>query len=213
MALTTDGMKGIIQAAFQGMVSTGQDSLFANGIANGCVAAVGTAQVKTEANAQVGTDAGPAGAFTGTAQGTMVVVPATCMATILAACSAMSDGSKDDDYLAEQIASAIDDMCAAATFVITISGQTVTTTVPPQTVSSSDSGKGTFSGDPSGIESDLKDVFARMKDVDSEGNASATDTDLIDTLCSSFEDYLKNAQVSIQGMTHLSGTSGMGSIS
>lgn len=195
------------------MAETGDNSLFANGIANGCLAAVGTAMVQTQPMAQIGADTSPTGNFSGTAQGTMVVVPAPCAASILAACNAMADGAQDDDFLASQIATAIDTMCKAATFIITISGQTITTTTPPQTVPSTDAGVGTFSSDPSGIENDLKDVFADMRDVDSDGNPAATEDDMIDTLCSAFEDYLKNAQVSIVGQTHLAGTSGMGSIS
>lgn len=209
MAFTTSGMKTLIAQGFESMKGTGDDMLFASSITNGCVTAVGTAMVN--ASPQAGADAGPTGSFTGTAAGTMQVVPASCQATIFAACNAMKGGAQDDDYLASQIATAIDTMCKAATFTITITGTTVQPTpLPP--VSSVDTGVGTFSSQAILIESELKSVMAKMKQV-SDGQAGATDDDLVTALCTGFENYMKAAQVSIVGATHLAGTSGMGTIS
>lgn len=153
-----------------------------------------------------GSDTGPAGTFTGSASGTLFISGSTIKAKLKEACdkgfymtdtdlaNAFGDGLQGD----------------VVSFNVTISGQTVTSTTPPQTVTSSDSGDVTATFSSSRIKSKLITLFINMKNNPREYD----DDDFAETLASEVVYYYTHPTTClVQGSSHLSGSSGNGTIS
>ena len=189
-------LESSLNNAFSEMIRTGSDDTFASGISAGCANVISTVQITGPV---AGSDTSPSGSFSGTGTGTMSVDSSTCYGIVYSAAVSMNG---NDAALASAIASGIDKMCQGAVFTINISGYTTGTFGGP----SSDVGDGIFAGDPNTIETALISVFSRMK-------GTGSDEDFISSLCTAVQSYLTSARVTMWGRSHLSGSSGIGTIS
>lgn len=184
------------------------DDTFSSGLASSINTFCGTGQIA--ASSIMGTVS--AGAFTGTGTGTMVVNIAS--SDIKDLCDAMKsnphqnpDGSWDpglgegDDYLAEQLATIIDDACTNAQFTVLISGSAVAGQVT--TTFTNVPGDVEWVGDASSLESA---ILNSMTD-------DMTDADFADAISKAVKDYLTGAQITVKGTLALEGASGSGTMS
>lgn len=184
------------------------DDSFATGIANAVKSYVGT--LKFSASSVAGADTSPSGNFSGSASGSLAISGSSLKSKIASACASMKNAAgtnnAKDDTLSQGIADGLD--ADAPTWTVTISGNTVTTTTPPQTLPSTDSGVVTPEFDSDTVKSTLDDAFAAMKDMTSGG-----DDKFAEELASAVEEYYTGASYTVAGSSHLSGATGDGKVS
>lgn len=146
-----------------------------------------------------GADTSPAGTFTGSASVSWSTQGTPIASKIKAVYAGMKDGSKKDVDLAQAIADGLD--TDAPTWSVSLSGQTVTTTTPPQTVPSGDSGVITSTFDSASVKSTLVSCFNAMKSMTS---ASDNPDDKFATeLASAVETYYTSSANNGKGASHL----------
>lgn len=157
----------------------------------------------------VDTGAVSAGAFTGKGEGSLTLSDSASYSTLLSAVKEMKANNKDDDYLAGQIKTALEDMYDASDIVETSVSGTIVISSGGSTTVSGASGKGTIKCSFSAVESGLKSFFALMKDIDNK----KTDSDLADEIASLVYSAVSSGVVSTFDEGEISGASGIGSIS
>lgn len=156
-----------------------------------------------DSSSVVGTDTSPSGAFTGSVSGGTLTISSSQIKAKLKACVEKQNPYMTDDDLAEAFADGLD--ADTVTFTCTISGQTVTTTSPPQTIPSQDSGVVTCTFSSSSLEQALKDLFEEQK----ENYEDASDEDFADTLASEVKKYYTQpVSCTVVGSSHLAGCVG-----
>ena len=205
MAFVINDLKDDIKAVFDSMTD-GDNSVFANGIANAVVTFVGTGDVST-------TDGGtvPGGVFAGSGSGKLSVTATKCAKTIKDACDAMNTMSSGmDDYLAEKIGEGIQQMADDGVVTTTVTGTLTPPSSPPVTPYGG-SATGSISCNSASLISDLKDVFATM--WDNRGTSGYDgDTAFAQGLAQAVNDFWTSGAVSTNGEGNIEGSQGSGSI-
>ena len=150
-----------------------------------------------------GSDAGPSGTFTGSVSSSSLSISgSTIKAKLKAACDRGT--SMTDADLAKAFADGMDQ--DTVSFSITIQGTTVTSDGPKP---SSDSGSVTVIFNKSLVQSDLLQTFNDMK----RDPTQYTDTSFAETLADAITTfYTQPTSCVVSGATHLSGSSGSGTI-
>lgn len=206
MAFVKKDLKDAISAVFSSMGSSGDNSVFYNGITNAVVAFVLTGDVSTQDEGTVS-----AGAFSGSGSGKLTVTATKCAKTIKDACDLMKDSAHGNDFLAEEIGKGIQQMADDGTVATTVTGECVTpqgSTISPY----GGSAKGSISCDSSSLVASLKDVFRQMwnnKSVEGyDGNA-----EFASVLADAVYAFWTNGEVSTNGEGNIEGSTGTGTIS
>lgn len=157
------------------------------------------------------TDAGAisTGTFTGASvSGSMTSDSSGCEGIIQSACEAMADGSKDNDYLAEQIAKGLQDLTDGTEVLTSVSGNTVPPSPPPPSIPTSGSAKGGIKCVTSPVEKGLKACFSTMVDMTEGGDMYfATQLASLTYTC------LTSGIVNTDGVANLAGSKGEGNAS
>lgn len=206
MALDKDTLETAISGVFSSMGSSGDNSVFSNGITNAIVAFVLAGDVST-------TDGGtvPAGVFSGSGEGKLVVTPTKCAKTIKDACDLMTDSAHGNDFLAEQIGAGIKQMADDGVVTTTVSGECVT---PQGSVIAPYGGvaTGSITCNSASLVASLKSVFAEMyanKSVTGyDGNA-----EFASALADAVNAFWTSGVVSTSGEATIEGSTGAGVIS
>lgn len=159
------------------------------------------------------TDSGtiPSGVYIGAGTGSLKLDDTSCKQTLLTACHKMKNNHKDDDYLAEQIASALSDMYGASNVVETKSSGSATNPSGVVTPIVNASWKGTITISFAVFETSLKAYFAQMKQ-DGENGATVTDNALANKIADLLYTAVKSGVVNTQGSGDTSGGVGVGTI-
>lgn len=184
-------------------MNDGDNSKFSKGIAKAIKTFAMTAMVTTT---DVGTVA--QGAFTGAGTGTVKADDSDCASIIQDACDAMMDGSKDDDYLAVELAKAIQKLADGIEINTTINGTIITTSSPPVPVPVvAAQGKGTIKCQSKPLESALKSCFKSMSSMTEGGNEL-----FAQTFATSVQAFFVAGIVSTDGQGNIAGSKGTGTI-
>lgn len=206
MAFVKKDLENAISAVFSSMGSSGDNSVFYNGITNAIVAFVLTGDVSTQDGGTV-----PTGAFTGSGTGKLTVTATKCAKIIKDACDLMKDSAHGDDFLAEEIGKGIQQMADDGTVATTVTGQCVTpqgSTIAPY----GGLATGSISCDSSSLVASLKSTFAEMYSKKSvkgyDGNA-----EFASALANAVYDFWTSGIISTSGEGNIEGSSGAGTIS
>lgn len=206
MAFVKKDLEDAISVIFSSMSSSGDNSVFYNGVTNAIVAFVLTGDVSTKDGGTI-----PTGVFTGEGKGKLTVTATKCAKIIKDACDLMKDSAHGDNFLAEEIGKGIQQMADDGTVATTVTGECVT----PQGSTISPYGgeaTGSISCDSSSLVSSLKSIFAEMYNKKSEegydGNA-----EFASALADAVYDFWTNGVVNTSGEVNLEGSSGKGTIS
>ena len=120
----------------------------------------------------------------------------------------MIDGSKSNDYLAEEIAKGLRDLTDGTKVNTSISGTTVPPSPPPPFIPTSGSAKGSIKCNTSAVEAGLKACFSTMADMTEGGNMY-----FASELASLTYTCLTSGIVSTDGVDNLEGSKGIGNAS
>ena len=206
MAMVKATLQTALIAVFNSMGSSGNNTVFSNGISNAVVDLVSSGDVSTNDYGII-----PTGTFTGDGKGKLTVTATACAKIIKDACDLMVDEEHGNDFLAEQIGAGIQKMADDGTVSTTVSGECVT----PQGSTISDYtgvATGSISCDSSDLISDLKDIFKQMYD-NKDSPSYDGNLRLAEAMADSIYDFWANGTVSTSGEGNLEGSSGTGSIS
>lgn len=197
------------------------DDSYSNGIAEYINAYVPTGTIMISPVA--GTCSSPSGTFKGAATGTMTITLqgsdikqiSTDMLNSVSESTVKYDPTKPTSdanpdlsnikgnaYIANRMATLIDEACTAAVFIVTISGTTTTPT--PAEIPTTDVGICTWKGDTSQLESDLLDCMS---------SDSFTNESYAQDFAQAVTDYLASATITCIGSTILAGSTGIGNMS
>lgn len=153
----------------------------------------------------------PSGVYVGAGTGSLKLDDTSCKQTILDACNKMQHNNKDDDYLAEQITTALSDMYGASNIVETESSGSATNPSGVVTPVVNASWKGTITISFITFESGLKSYFNQMKQKGEQG-IEVTDDDLANAIATLLYTAVKTGVVNTQGSGDTAGGVGVGTI-
>lgn len=212
MALVKATLQQSLVILFNAMKNdtSGDPSIFANGLASAVVAYVATGIVST-------TDGGTVtgGTYAGAGTGTLTVTTA-CASQIITACNYMYS-QKDNEsfdgnaYFAEKLGEALASQAEGGTVSCTVTG---TLTPPSGTPITPYPGvsTGSISVSSSSLVQSLKSTFSEMWNK-REQEGFDGDAELAKTLASSIDSMYKNGSISTDGQGNIAGSSGTGTIS
>jgi len=208
MALNKLALKTALLNLFNSMSSDADNATFAQGLATALMNYVNSASVSTS-------DAGtiPAGVFAGSGSGNITCSMTGCKQKILDVCNAMNDEEepKDNDYFAEGLGEAIEELADSAVIVTDVTGNT-------QVGSASVYTEGIARG--SGLTISTSDLVSKLKDCFSDmwNNRGADPNTGNDDFATVLSDevhkvFTTNGTVSTSGILNLEGSSGSGKLS
>lgn len=148
-----------------------------------------------------GTDTSPAGAFTGSVTASWAIQGTPIAASIKAVFAGMKTGALNDSALAAAFGTGL--TADMPTWTASLSGQTITTTTPPQTLPSADSGTITSVFNPAPVVSKLTACFNDMKSMTS--TSDNPDEKFATDLASAIETYYTSSVNTGKGSSHLAG--------
>ena len=157
------------------------------------------------------TDSGTvsSGIFNGSGEGSLSLSSSASYSTLLSATKEMKKNKKDDDYLADKIKEALEDMYDVSDIVETSVSGTITLSAGGVSTVSGASGKGTISCDFSSVKSGLVSFFKTMKNIKN----NKTDSDLANEIANLVYSAIKSGTISTTDSGEISGAYGSGSIS
>lgn len=203
MALNKDKLESDLSNVFSSMTS-GDNSVFSNGISNAVVTFVSGGVVTT-------TDSGTvsAGVFAGSGSGSITVTATACAKIIKDACDTMVNMTSGGDvFLAQEIGKGIKKMADDAVVITSVKG---TATAGTTTTTLSGTAKGTITCTEAPLVSALQTLFAKMlsnKEVEGyDGNA-----DFAKELANAVDTFYTGGQVKTDGQIALSGAKGIGTV-
>lgn len=205
MAFVVSTLQKDIKDVFDSMTN-GDNTVFANGIANAVVTFVGTGIVST-------TDGGTVsgGVYVGSGTGSLFVTATKCAKIIKDACEAMMNmSSGGNDYLAEQIGAGIKQMADDGQVITTVTG----TLTPPSSSPITPYGgtaKGTIKCSETALVADLKSVFADMWDNRGDDEYDGN-LEFAKKLAQAVNTFWTNGLISTDGEGNIAGSKGTGSI-
>ena len=160
--------------------------------------------LKFAAASVTGADTSPSGTFTGAAEGTLAITGTGIKEKLIECFHDMSDPHVDgDEKLAQGFANGL--LYDAPTWTVSIEGTTV---VGGEPVSSADTGNVTPTFDDATFVNTLVSCFRAMTGMQSGGNAKFA-TDLANAITAF---YTTTASYVVTGATHLSGSTGSGTV-
>lgn len=200
-------MKDELTSLFNSMTD-GDNTVFSVGIAQKTSQFVNGGAVLT-------TDKGtiPTGDFTGTGTGNITTQATIAQPIIQAACEAMNTMTiGGDDYLAQEIATAIDTMCTQKDIITTTIIGNVT--LPNGTVQPiSDTGKGDFTSNKTIIENAIKQAITQMLQEKQQGDdLQEGNRQFAEALENGVKSYITSGTVTTKGENKLVGDIGAGAI-
>lgn len=200
MALVELNLKNDLLTVFQNMADAKDgDAYFAENVSAKIASYVQSGSITT-------TDTGTisAGVFVGTGTGSMSVQSGVCENVLSLACNAMrSMSAGGNEYLATQMALAIDSMMIAGTVNTTVSGTVTTPSGVPSPITGNASGK--FVGVSATLQGAFLMAFSAMDTIKENGNDF-----LAGKIASAVTSYLKAGVITTQGELVLIGSVGTG---
>ena len=203
MSFSQSGLQSELYSVFSSMTD-GDNHKFSKGISDAFKNFVDSGKPQTTDGGSIST-----GTFTGAStDGYMTSDSSGCESIIQSACEAMVDGSKDNDYLAEEIAKGLQDLTDRTEVLTSVSGTTVRPSPPPPTIPTSGSAKGGIDCDTSPVEAGLKACFSAMVDMTEGGDMYfASELARLAYTC------LISGIVNTDGVSNLEGSKGTGNAS